>query len=219
MKSNNPIIGITCSQNFDISSYEDILIKNGAIVEIINSEDEISASDLLSKVDGFLLPDGPNSYGSDSVNEQIETNLVTTALKNKIPILGIGRGMHILNVALGGTVSDIPVESDHFTSLDEDSVNFHRIFISPGSRLAMALGSGGFVRVNSKHRKCIKESDKSQKLMSTAWGLEDGIVEALESPVHDWALGVQFLPQRRGEIPPHFDKLFNVLIQKAKPTI
>ena len=50
-------------------------------------------------------------------------------------------------------------------------------------------------------------------------GLEDVIIEALESPVHDWVLGVQFLPQRRGEIPPHFDKLFNILVEKAKSTI
>jgi gamma-glutamyl-gamma-aminobutyrate hydrolase PuuD len=49
--------------------------------------------------------------------------------------------------------------------------------------------------------------------------MEDGLIEALESPDHRWVLGVQFHPERRGEIPPHFDKLFETLIFKASPTI
>jgi gamma-glutamyl-gamma-aminobutyrate hydrolase PuuD len=49
--------------------------------------------------------------------------------------------------------------------------------------------------------------------------MEDGVIEALESPEHDWVLGVQFHPERRGELPPHFDKLFETLVRRAKSTI
>lgn len=215
MKPDNPTIGIARAQNFDISAYKDMLLKLNAVVQIIDSEEIISASDEIEKINALLLPDDFN----DSNSEQKKCDLLSVALEKEIPILGIGSGMHILNVSFGGSISDISIENDHYADSEDKSVNYHRIFISPGSRLSMTLGSGGFVRVNSNHRKCIRESSKAQKLMSTAWGLEDGIIEAVESPVHDWVLGVQFLPQRRGEMPPHFDKLFNILVEKAKSTI
>jgi gamma-glutamyl-gamma-aminobutyrate hydrolase PuuD len=55
--------------------------------------------------------------------------------------------------------------------------------------------------------------------MASAWSLEDGVIEALESTVNDWVLGVQFHPERRGELPPHFDRLFETLVYRAKSTI
>jgi gamma-glutamyl-gamma-aminobutyrate hydrolase PuuD len=48
--------------------------------------------------------------------------------------------------------------------------------------------------------------------------LDDGLIEALESPHHEWVLGVQFHPERRREIPPHFDKLFQNLVDRSIST-
>ncbi len=73
--------------------------------------------------------------------------------------------------------------------------------------------------MNSRHHQGLKEPQKSVDLMTSAWSLEDGVIEALESPVNDWVLGVQFHPERRGELPPHFDRLFETLVYKAKSTI
>ena len=75
------------------------------------------------------------------------------------------------------------------------------------------------MRVNSRHHQGVMERHKSKHLMSSAWSMEDGVIEALESPEHDWVLGVQFHPERRRELPPHFDKLFETLVRRAKPTI
>ena len=77
------------------------------------------------------------------------------------------------------------------------------------------MGSGGFVRVNSRHSRGLKEAHKSALLITSAYSLEDGVVEALESPAHRWVLGVQFNPERRGEIPPHFDRLFQHHVDRA----
>ena len=52
-------------------------------------------------------------------------------------------------------------------------------------------------------------------LMASAYALEDGVIEALESPGHRWIIGVQFQPERRMEIPPHFDRLFQSLVERA----
>ena len=69
-----------------------------------------------------------------------------------------------------------------------------------------------FVRVNSFHKHCITEAQKSRKLLASAYAIEDGVIEALESPDHTWVIGVQFSPQRRMELPPHFNRLFEALV-------
>ena len=75
---------------------------------------------------------------------------------------------------------------------------------------------GGFVRVNSRHTFGVREAQKAPGLLATAYSLEDGVIEALESPEHEWVIGVQFEPERRGELPPHFDRLFDRLVGRAR---
>jgi putative glutamine amidotransferase len=60
------------------------------------------------------------------------------------------------------------------------------------------------------------EAQKSPLLMASAYSLEDGLIEALESPNHRWVIGVQFHPERRMELPPHFDRLFQSLAERAE---
>ena len=72
------------------------------------------------------------------------------------------------------------------------------------------------MRVNSRHPEGLKEAGKSRLLVASAYSLEDGIIEAVESPMHRWVIGVQFHPERRLELPPHFDRLFQSLVERAK---
>lgn len=137
--------------------------------------------------------------------------LAKAALDRDTPLLAIGGGLHTLNVALGGAPAT-PVEG-HGPEGEESS--FHRIYIAPGSKLAAVVGSGGFVRVNSRHEMGIREIDKSPLLLASSYSLEDGKIEALESPDHAWVIGVQFRPERRLEIPPHFDRLFQSLVERV----
>ena len=101
------------------------------------------------------------------------------------------------------------------SKIHENKSEYHRIFIPPGSKLAAIIGSGGFVRVNSRHKHGIKESQRSQLLLTSGYSLEDGIIEALESPDHKWVIAVQFNPEIRGEIPPHFDRLFQSIADRS----
>ena len=123
--------------------------------------------------------------------------------------------MHILNVALGGEL--LQSVAGHSAAPSESGCQpvHHHIYISPGSKLAAVVGSGGFVRVNSLHCRGIREAQKSPYLLASAYSLEDGLIEALESVNHRWVIAVQFSPQRRMEIPPHFDRLFQSLAERA----
>ena len=132
-----------------------------------------------------------------------------------MPVLGVGPGMIALNVAFGGAAPTEVVGHDVELEDGEPVSAYHRIYIAPGSKLAAIVGSGGFVRVNSRHGVGLRDAHKSPRLLASAYGLDDGVVEALESPEHDWVIAVQFNPERRMEVPPQFDRLFQGLVERA----
>ena len=147
--------------------------------------------------------------------EGLHRGLIETALKAHMAVLCIGGGLHLLNEVFGGAPAG-PLDGHGPVDTDgENESAYHRVFIAPGSKLAAVVGSGGFVRVNSRHDYGITEAGRSPRLAASAYSLEDGVVEALESPEHHWVIGVQFRPDLRGEIPPHFDRLFQSLVDRA----
>ena len=153
--------------------------------------------------------------GDDAREADTDLELLRAALDDDMPIYAIGGGMLLLNLALGGKFS-VSVNAHAAHACNAETVSaYHRIYIAPGSRLAAVVGSGGFVRVNSRHRSGIREAQKSPWLLASAYSLDDGVIEALESPRHRWVIGVQFHPERRMEIPPHFDRLFQSLLERA----
>ena len=141
--------------------------------------------------------------------------LMRAALDRDMPIYAIGGAMLTLNIALGGKPA-LPLDNHAASDCGTESASeYHHIYIAPGSRLAAVVGSGGFVRVNSRHRRGIREAQKSAWLLASAYSLEDGAIEALESARHRWVIGVQFRPERRMELPPHFHRLFQSLAERA----
>lgn len=170
------------------------------------------------RTDGHTQASNPSvTEDSNYQRDEKKIALMRAALQVDMPIYGIGRGMHILNVAMGGKANTTVLGHNH-TDTDGgigESI-FHHIYISPGSKLAAVVGSGGFVRVNSTHQQGIREAQKSSVLLASAYSLEDGVIEALESPYHRWVIGVQFNPERRMEVPPHFDRLFQSLVERGQ---
>ncbi len=171
--------------------------------------------DRLGGVPVVLSADGAETAGLGGLVVAGEGSCVDSAVDRDMPVLGVGAGMIALNVVFGGgapaEISGHDVEHE-----DGEPVSaYHRIYIAPGSKLAAIVGSGGFVRVNSRHGAGLREAQKSPRLLASAYGLDDGVVEALESPEHDWVIAVQFNPERRMEVPPHFDRLFQGLIERA----
>ena len=148
--------------------------------------------------------------------DQFELDLLRGALVRHMPVLAICRGMHLLNVALGGKlIQDIPNHRAGPAAEDRKSA-YHRIYISPGSRLGAIIGAGGFVRVNSRHHQGLREAQKAGPLIASAYSLDDGIIEAVESPDYDWVIGVQWHPEREDEMPKGFGNLFQGFVERAE---
>ena len=64
-----------------------------------------------------------------------------------------------------------------------------------------------------------KEAQRAPRLMATAYEVEDGLIEGLESPEHSWVIGLQCHPERQDEVPKMFDNLFIGLHERAESFI
>lgn len=184
----------------------------------------------LEGCEGLLLTGGedidPSWYGADPSRflsppsrdrDLFELALFAVARQRELPILGICRGIQLVNVALGGTLfQDLPSERpgsvDHSPSGARDA-RTHSVRIQPGSRAAAALECTT-ATVNSVHHQAIK--DLAPGLVATAWS-GDGLVEAAESqPGSSWILAVQWHPEEM-----HADRrapdhgLFSALVNAA----
>ena len=224
-----PLIGITAASEKQAREYAGAVERNGGSTRLIVPSQNEGAEKPLSEIAGLLVAGGgdiePSSYGepldpdagveTDEGRDAVELPVLKGALDADLPVLGICRGMQALNVAMGGRL--IQHLSGHGAEEKDGhkASSYHRIYITPGSKLAAVVGAGGFVRVNSWHHQGVREAQKSRLLMASAYSLEDGIIEGLESPDHDWVIGVQFHPELRKEVPPHFERLFQGLVERA----
>ena len=224
-----PLIAVTASDaGDDLRPFLDAIGRAGAEPWPLVADYELTADEALARAGALVLSDGPDvnpaRYGQspdseaeyDDARDEMEITLVRAALDADLPIYGIARGMHVLNIALGGGLTpDIQDHPPILSDAADPEPAYHHIYISPGSKLAAVVGSGGFVRVNSLHRVGMREAHKSPRLLASAYSLQDGLIEAVESANHRWVIAVQFSPHRRMEIPPHFDRLFQSLAERA----
>lgn len=164
-----PLIGITVGSNVPTGKYVPYQLAveaAGGLALLIPPT--APASDVLERVDGLLLPGGADvswtryddaNHGSnepDGERDRLEIELVEGS---SLPILGICRGIQVINVALKGTLyQDIP---DH-----------------QGTRHDIRLADGRTINVNSRHHQALK--NVALELIVTATS-EDGVVEAVES--------------------------------------
>ena len=121
-----------------------------------------------------------------------ELLLTRLAANRQIPILGICRGMQVINAALGGTLyQDIYAQKDtpsikHSQDL-ERSFPSHRVELAEGSLLARILNAKE-VAVNSFHHQAVKDAAPGFRVSATA---PDGVIEAIESTEYKSIIGVQ----------------------------
>jgi putative glutamine amidotransferase len=184
----------------------------------------------LDGCDGLLLTGGedihPSWYGADpspllsqpsQERDLFELALFAVARQRGLPILGICRGIQLINVALGGTLfQDLPSErpgSVNHSPTGSRDTRSHPVRIQPGSRVANALDATT-ITVNSVHHQAIK--DLAPTLVASGW-TQDDLIEAVESgPGASWILAVQWHPEEM-----HADRhapehgLFSALVNEA----
>jgi putative glutamine amidotransferase len=123
-----------------------------------------------------------------------ELALVRAALEREMPVLGICRGMQVLNIAYGGTIEqhlpDVLGHEEHRHT--PGTFADHDVRLVPDSLVARATGSER-TPAKSHHHQGIKEVGEGLRV--TGWAVEDDAVEALEDPSCPFVLGVLWHPE------------------------
>lgn len=168
---------------------------------------ESSPDDVLDRVDALLLAGGvdldPRTYGGEPdprgtettpERDRFELALARRALERDMPVLGICRGMQLLNVALGGTLEQhLPDRLGHEEHRHTPGAYAdHQVALEPGSLAARAAGTERCA-VKSHHHQGVAELGDG--LVASGHSLPDGVVEAVEHPDQRFALGVLWHPE------------------------
>ena len=224
-----PVIGVCPAWNaaekqiFLLASYADALILNGAlpILPPIGENLEDVLEDFLACCDGLLVTGGedldPAFYGAERhpacgptvpERDQFDKLLFTRALERDMPVLGICRGIQLINTVLGGTLyQDIPCEWDtdicHRMERPHNRAA-HTVNVLPGTPLA-DLVKKDTLEVNSIHHQCIKDLAPGCEVMAKA---PDGVIEAIWHPQYRYVRAVQWHPERLLEVTPESNAIF-----------
>ncbi len=203
------------------------------------------AEEILSESDGVLFQGGHDIhpkffapeedvhkkvYYLSEERDEFEINFVKKAYELKKPILGVCRGIQIINVAFGGTIwqdqpSENPTNVMHFpnkeglfekVTKDDIFKEAHNVTLKDGSFIKSVFQKDK-VMVNSLHHQALKNVGDGLKITAVS---EDGIVEAIENKNENdgWVLGVQWHPEFSEKLPDHnlHKKIFEKFVDVCK---
>lgn len=231
--SPQPFIGVTTSNRDEEGNfltparYVDAIRAAGGI-PILLPPGESEPQVLLSLVDGLVLTGGgdlcPSTYGEDPdhpkvryVNperDRFELALAKGVMRLGIPVLGICRGMQLLNVVSGGKliphVPDVYGGLDHFNPEDRKPTR-HTVNILNATRLQQIIGAAE-ISVVSWHHQAICDVPAGWRLSACS---TDDLIEAIEHETHPWAVAVQWHPEFTFQEVEHF-RLFQDFVQAAR---
>jgi putative glutamine amidotransferase len=177
-------------------------------VAIMLPFDESSIDNILDIADGLIIPGGdfdidPKFYGQEISSDNVIINhartnydmkLLEKALAKNMPFLGICYGMQLMNVFFGGSlIQDLPKDQQltHKQPMPKNAP-WHDINIESGSKLAQIAGNNLAAKVNSRHHQAV---DKVGQNLITSATAPDGVIEAIESTIHKFAIGVEWHPE------------------------
>lgn len=237
-----PLIGITCVQESTAHTvtmervsveYTHAVINAGGLPVILPTDypvDELE--NLRDRLDGILLTGGgdidPSRYRGKThprltfvsqTRDELEIALAKIAAKTDWPLLGICRGLQVMNVTLHGSLYvNVPTQFnsklDHNTPYDQGrDLIAHEVTIEADTRLSAIVGKSN-LPVNSFHHQAVKEIAPGLKINARA---SDGLVEGLEIPNHRFFLGVQWHPECI-QAHPEQQAIFKAFVQAAQPS-
>ncbi len=179
----------------------------------------------------------------DAERDALELPIARAAVRRDLPVLGICRGIQVLNVALGGTLyQDVDVQRtgrqawSHQQRLSHPAAALdaaiHAVRIAPASRLRAIVGADR-LGVNTFHHQAVKEV--APALVASAWaagggtgpappgapdpdegdGAAGALIEALEAPQRRFVIGVQWHPERMWKREEGCRRLFAALVRVA----
>jgi putative glutamine amidotransferase len=206
----------------------------GAIPWLIPLVDEATLRGIYEGLDAVFLPGGadidPATYGADPHplcdrtdrdRDRVEVSLARWALEEEKPVLGVCRGMQLINVAAGGSLyqdiaEELPnaLKHDYFPfsgqSFTRDYLA-HEVRVADGTRLAHLMGAGP-LRVNSMHHQGVKSLGHG--LLPTAVA-PDGLIEAIEGDRDGYLVAVQWHPEALTDNDPRTRAMFSDFVAAA----
>ncbi|MET8505891.1 gamma-glutamyl-gamma-aminobutyrate hydrolase family protein [Streptomyces sp. NPDC004787] len=221
-----PLIGVTTYLNqarwgvWDLpaallpAAYPRLVQAAGGLAALLPPDEPAAAAEAVARLDGLVVAGGadvePARYGAETDprtgppardRDSWELALIDAALAAGTPLLGICRGMQLLNVALGGTL--VQHLDGHTEAVGV--MGRHPVTPVPGTRYAALVPER--TEVPTYHHQCVDVLGKG--LIASAHA-DDGTVEAVELPGPGWVLGVQWHPEM-GEDP----RVMRALVEQA----
>ena len=210
-------------------AYFDAIESAGAVaLPIPIVHDPARLRHLYELIDALLLPGGvdvePRRYGAVAradcnLNvvpelDEVEFRLAEWAMADDLPLLGICRGIQVMNVACGGTLwQDVLVEGVVSASHNQEPRDalVHELDVTAGSRLARILGTPG-LGVNSLHHQAIRDLGDGLSAVARS---SDGLVEGIELSSNRFAVGIQCHPEELVGKQDWAGRLFAALVAAA----
>ena len=202
------------------SKYMESLARAGAGMRWVELNDPEQAVQDALTCDGLLLPGGgdmdPKFYGQERIPACGEPNLLRDAAEPLLlraflaadkPVLGICRGIQVMNAVLGGDLYQDIKPFEHLPHNDHWA-KVHTVTVRRGTLLSRILGQDT-VLVNSQHHQAV---DRVAPGFTLAALSEDGIVEAIEKPDARFCLGVQWHPEWLSDADPAMQGLFDAFV-------
>lgn len=212
-----PLIGITAGLN-DQEKYQvlsryfmEAITAQGALpVMLPLTTDDALLQSYAEALDGFLFSGGadvdpllfgqwqkPGCGGIDPLRDEHELTLARLLIqRGDKPVLGVCRGLQVLNIALGGDIyQDLPseYEGELIAHRQKQPAYYpaHPVEVAADSLLHRITGKDQLM-VNSLHHQAIRKLGSWQACATAP----DGVIEAAEMPGHPFFLGVQWHPER-----------------------
>lgn len=206
------------------NSYIDAILEAGGIPFLFPNKADLNSIQTLTKMaDGVLMSGGldvhPSYYNEEchplleetsrELDEQ-DLHIIHSAAKEQKPILGICRGLQLINVAFGGTLYQDLSLFDPQSKPQHRKVLAHPVNITPKSKLHGILGTES-LSTNSYHHQSVKSLANEFNISGIS---SDGIVEGIESK-KGWIIGVQWHAETMVPQQPEMKRLFKAFVEEA----
>ena len=235
-----PVIGITGGvlnnagpfpgyhRSYVNEDYVTAIKQNGGVPFIIPINYDLnSAPAIMRHLDGLVISGGqdvdPSYYGEEpsqqigetwATRDAFEISLLRAASHLHKPVLGICRGLQLINVARGGSLyqdlSAIPGNPYQHAQKGYPGQTSQTANLAAGSQLRTIFGQES-IRINSFHHQAVKEVGLGLTVTARA---KDGVIEGLEDP-HNQVLAVQWHPEMLHNFVPEMNKLFRAFVIQA----
>lgn len=229
-----PVIGLTPSLDSDHHTmqarlhYLQAIEAAGGIPLLLPPLSPDTVREASRVCDGLLFTGGvdvhPSRYGEEMLaacgevcpqRDEMELSLLRLALERDLPVLGICRGIQLINVGLGGTLwQDLPSQTGSplcHSQRPPFDMTVHTVRIEEASPLFSLFGTHEYA-VNSTHHQAVRDCAPSLRAAARS---SDGIIEAVWRPESRFLLGVQWHPEFRSASDKGAAALFSALVRSC----